>query len=44
MRNISQTLVIVLALGIFAGVGGGMGHLIASKQVSACATTPLACQ
>lgn len=44
MRSISQTLIIVLALGVFAGVGGGMGHLIATKQASACPATPLACQ
>ena len=44
MRSISQALVIVLALGVFDGVGGGMGHLVASKQAATCITTPLACR
>ena len=44
MRHISQTSIVVLALGVFAGVGGGMGHLVASKQLWACEATPLACQ
>jgi len=44
MRSISQTLIVVLALGVFAGFGGGMGHLVASKQVTACISDALACQ
>lgn len=44
MRHISQTSIVVLALGVFAGVGGGMGHLAASKQLAACEATPLAGQ
>jgi len=44
MRSISQTLIVVLALGVFAGVGGGMGQLVANKQATTCASTPLACQ
>jgi hypothetical protein len=44
MRSIRQTLIIVLALGVFAGVGGGMGHLVASQQAGTCITTPLACR
>ncbi len=44
MRSISQTLIVVLALGVFAGVGGGMGQLVANKQAATCTSTPLACE